>query len=285
VLASPKTRRTHATRHGSSAVLPVLVLALALALAGVGAWLSGAQPARASTASTAASMDTQILGLMNNDRQAAGLQPLRRDSELVTWSADRSAWMASHADLTHTSWGGAPCTLYSREGLSWFGCGEAIGDTTATFGSSAATFLYSLWKNSPEHEALIMSKTFNYVGIGVAYRSSNHTTYASILFLEGPDISRPTAVLTAQQLNGRSIHWAWGASDPTLQTHTAGIRDYDVQIRVDGKAWVTLRSNTTVTSESTPSERSGSKWALRVRAEDRAGNASAWVTSATFVIP
>ncbi len=230
-------------------------------------------------------MDSQILSLMNQDRAAAGLQPLRRDSQLVTWSADRSAWMATHADLTHASWDGAPCSMYTSQRLTWYGCGEAIGDTTAAFGTSAASFLYSLWKNSPDHEALLMSSTFNYVGIGVAYRSSNHTTYASILFLEGPDISKPTAALTAEALNGRSIHWAWTASDPILQTHTAGIRDYDVQIRVDGKAWENLRSNTTVTSESTPSERPGSKWALRVRAEDRAGNASAWVTSATFVIP
>jgi uncharacterized protein YkwD len=276
VLASPNTHRTYATRIG-------LLVAAALVLGG--AWLTGPAPVAASTATTAATMESQILTFINADRAAAGLQALRRDSQLVTWSADRSSWMATHGSLTHTSWGGAPCTLYQNQRIKWYGCGEAIGNTTASFGSTAASFLYALWKNSPDHEALIMSKSYNYVGIGVSYRSSTHTTYASILFLEGPDISKPTAALSGPTLNGRSIHWSWSATDPVLQTHTAGIKDFDVQIRVDGKAWVNLRSNTTVTSETTPGERPGSTWALRVRADDRAGNASAWVTSATVVIP
>lgn len=270
----PKTHRTHATRIG-------LLVVAALALGG--AWLSGPAPAAASTATTAAAMENQILVSINADRAAGGLISLRRDSRLVTWSADRSAWMASHASLTHTSWGGAPCTLYQNERITWYGCGEAVGDTTATFGTSAASFLYSLWKNSSDHEALIMSASYNYIGIGVSYRAATHTTYASILFLEGPDRSSPVPHYTSQYVSGGRLHWTWTAVDPMLQTHFSGFRNYDVEISVNGAAWRHMRSNSTAVAIATPPERRGT-YKVRIRARDNAGNVSAWLNSSTLVV-
>ena len=123
--------------------------------------------------------------------------------------------MAARAVLTHTSWDGAPCTMYTEAGCIWYGCGEAIGDTTASVRELPARQLpcISLWKSSPEHDALIMSETYNYIGIGVSYRSANHTTYASILFLEGPDSTRPIRGAGPQSDSSTAapIHWGWTA--------------------------------------------------------------------------
>ena len=164
------------------------------------------------TVSTAATMDSQILNSMNADRASRNLVALRVDSRLAAWATDRAAWMANHAILTHTSYGGSPCNLFVVERITWYQCGEAIADTTTTFGAKAASALYGLWKGSPEHFALITSSTFNYVGVGVAYRAANHTTYGSILFLEGPEHNRPIPSWTsASTTPRRSI----GAGRPT----------------------------------------------------------------------
>ncbi len=271
--ASPKTVRTRATRNGLLAIFVVLI---------AGAWFSSATPASASTA--AQSMDSQLLGLINKDRAAAGLISLRGDTRLAGWAAERSAWMATHGVLTHNSWDGAPCSMYSRMRVTWYGCGEAIGYASASFGSVAANLLFSLWKASPDHAALLMGSKYNYLGIGVAYRASTHTTYASILFLEGPDRTAPVAVVSPATVSGGRLHWTWSGSDPFLQTHQAGLKNFDAQVSANGSAWKTIQSNSTVTSETTPVERAGSTWRLRVRATDRAGNNSKWVTSATTVV-
>lgn len=239
----------------------------------------------ATTASTASTMDGQVLAAINQDRAALSLVALRLDSRLIVWSADRAAWMASHASLTHTSYGGSPCNLYSVMRVTWYQCGEAVAETTATFGASAASALYALWKASPEHEALITSTTLNYLGIGVAYRAANHTTYASILFLEGPEHNRPIPSWTSAYVSGQTIHWAWTAREPVLQSHTAAIRDYDVQIRRSGGAWQTLRSNNTDVSATFRNVARGTAWEIRIQARDTAGNLSGWLNSATLRVP
>ena len=273
VPASPIPVRTRATRPGLVAVLVLLLL---------GAFLGTAAPVSAT--STAESMDAQILASINKDRAGLGLAALRLDARLVAWSADRSAWMATHAALTHTSYDGGPCNLYAVMRITWYQCGEAIADTTVTPGPAGASALYALWKGSPEHWALITSKSFNYIGIGVSYRPANRTTYASILFLEGPDRSPPIPHWTDVSLSGRSIHWGWTAYDPGLQSHTAGLRNFDVELRVNNGPWGLLRSASVGGSCSMPNRSPGTTWALRVRARDNAGNVSRWLTSATIVV-
>jgi len=168
--------------------------------------------------------------------------------------------------------------------ITWYQCGEAIADTNATPGPVGAAALYALWKGSPDHYALITSTTFNYIGIGVTYRPANRTTYASILFLEGPDRTMPIAGWTGVSLIGRTVHWGWTAYDPILQSHLAGVKNYDVELRVNNGAWGLLRSASTGGSCTMPNRAPGSTWALRVRARDNAGNVSRWLTSATVAV-
>lgn len=272
--ASPKTVRTRATRSG---LLAALLLVLGCA------WFGQAAPVQASTAATAGAMETQLLGLINHERVADGLVSLRKDTRLATWAGNRSAWMAARGVLTHTSWDGAPCTMYAKMKITWYGCGEAIGFTSAAFGSAAATFLFNLWKASPDHQALLMSASYNYLGIGVSYRASTHTTYASILFLEGPDRSPPVARYLHQGVSGHDVNWSWTAADPLLQTHYAGFKSYDVELSVNGGAWRRARTGSTAIAVTIRNEKAG-KYRLRIRARDRVGNLSAWLTSATLTV-
>jgi uncharacterized protein YkwD len=246
------------------------VVAAVLVLAAVTATLPA--PAQASTET---SMEGALLSWMNRDRLAHGLRPLRLDGRLVLLSGERAGWMASRNLLTHDSVDGSACSAMTTRSIGWYRCGEDIGFTTATWGTTAARYIYRLWRTSAPHWALMMSSHYNYVGIGVA-RRSNGATYASIVFLEGTDRTRPLARMRTRSVTGRTIRYTWSATDPRLQTHTAGIRDYNVQLRVDNGAYVQIRTATTSTSLSLLHRARGHWYTIRVQARDRRGNLSAW---------
>jgi uncharacterized protein YkwD len=226
-------------------------------------------------ASTEASMESSLLYWMNRDRTARGLAPLRIDTRLVGLSGERAGWMAASGLLTHNSVDGSACNAMTTRSIYWYRCGEDIGFTTATWGTASAKFIYNLWRHSPAHWALMMSSRYNYVGIGVA-RRSNGATYASIVFLEGPDRTRPIARMRTRSVSGTTVRFTWSATDSRLQTHTAGIRNYNVQLRVDNGPWTQIRSATTRTSVSLLHRARGHWYTVRVQARDRRGNLSAW---------
>jgi hypothetical protein len=57
-----------------------------------------------------------------------------------------------------------------------------------------------------------------------------------------------------------------------MQSHWAGIRDFDALYRVDGGSWRLVRDYTTATSLRLGSRVSGHRYWLMVQARDRAGN-------------
>ncbi len=70
----------------------------------------------------------------------------------------------------------------------------------------------------------------------------------------------------------RHDHLTWRGWDPILQSHWAGLRDFDAWYRVDGGAWRLVRDNTTATSIRLTNRASGHRYWLKVRARDRALN-------------
>ena len=182
--------------------------------------------------------------------------------------------MAAKGQLTHDSVDGSACAAMTKRSIYWYRCGEDIGWTTG-WGTTTAKYIYKLWRHSPGHWALMMSSHFNYIGIGVA-RRSNGTTYASIVFLEGPDRTGPIARMKTRTVSGRNIRFTWSATDPRLQTHTAGVKNYNVELRVDDGAYVQIRTATTKTSLSLLHRQRGHWYTVRVQARDRRGNLSAW---------
>jgi uncharacterized protein YkwD len=244
-------------------------------------WIS--RPATIS-ASTESSMASTILSLMNDDRMALGLRTLRADGRLAGLANDRAAWMASTGLMSHESYGGdVPDAIRSR-GVSTYSSGEAIGSTNAAWGVAAAQYLYGLWKDSPDHWGLMMSDTFNYVGVGVS-QASDGQTFASLVFAEAPDSTRPIAQITAAGVSGRTVFFSWVGRDGLLQTHTAGLRDFDVQYRVDGGAWILLRTHTTTTQLLLANRPPGHTYAVRIRDRDRRDNLSPWTAPRSVRVP
>lgn len=233
-------------------------------------------------------MAASLLSWLNRDRATRGLRPLRSEPRHVTTATERAGRMAATGALSHSIGGDLGAELTSA-GVHWFGFGEDIGTTSAAWGSAAATMLYGLWRASPEHWAAMMSDRFAYVGIAFVQRATDGTTWASIVFSESLDVTRPVARMTAARSyatsSGTAASYTWRGADPLLQTHTAGLRDFDVAYRVDTGAWRVIRAATTTTSMTLARRPRGHSYWVRVRARDRRGNLSAWSSAVRVVVP
>jgi len=235
-------------------------------------------------ASTATDMAAQIVRSMNADRVARGLVPYRSWTATTKLATDRAARMASRNTLSHTAAGGNVGSALTSRGIQWYSYGEAIGATGYPYGSKAASHLYSMWKGSSAHRALLFSARFNYVGVGIVYKSSTRTTWASVIFTESRDHTGAIASNGTLGQKGDTITFAWSGHDPRLQTHTAGLRSFDVQYRIDGGIWRTLRNDTTATSL-TLSDRPRGTYGFRVQAADRRGTLGRWTSEVRVAVP
>ncbi len=115
--------------------------------------------------------------------------------------------------------------------------------------------------------------------------AASATTYATIAFLEGADRTAPWGRMRTKSVSGTTIRFTWAGSDPLLQTHTAGLRDFNVQYRVDSGAWTQIRTATTATSIALSSRRHGHYYTIRVQARDRRGNLSSWSAGLWVWVP
>ena len=125
--------------------------------------------------------------------------------------------MASKNILSHSIAGNVGTSLSSR-GVRWFRWGDAIAYTYKSYGTYATADLFSLWKGSSSHWDLLMSPRFNYIGIGMTYRSSNHKTFGDVVLIDGPDRSAPGAAMVSVSRDGDDVTWTWRGWDVILQT-------------------------------------------------------------------
>ncbi len=236
------------------------------------------------TSPTARTVEGYLITWTNRDRAARGLRPLRLWSALRSVATTRADTLASLGTLSHTAAGDLGSQL-SSAGAQYYSWGEDLGWSSYPWGYDVAKSLYGMWKHSSGHWALLMSSRFNYFGIGLAYRWSAHATYASIVFTESRDHTPARAAMVDSGRIGTTAWFRWRGYDPLLQTHTAGLRNFDVEYKVGSGTWRIIRSGTTSTSISLYSRPRGHYYYLRVRARDRNGNVGAWSTPMRVGIP
>lgn len=230
------------------------------------------------------STERAVVDWINADRAARGLRPLRPWTTLYDIAGLRAKRMASANVMSHTISGSLASQL-SGYGVRYYAKGENIAYTSMYTGRDAARHMYRMWKASSIHWSQMMSTKFNYVGVGLAYRSSNGRTFGAIVFTESPDHTRPNARVTDGERTGGDIVWTWTGSDVRLQTHTAGLRDFDVQLRRDSNSWWLARDNTTAKTLTMVGKPGGHTYGLRVRARDKAGNVGPWSAELRVSLP
>jgi hypothetical protein len=92
------------------------------------------------------------------------------------------------------------------------------------------------------------------------------------------------AEMTGAGVSSRTVFFTWTGRDGQLQTHTAGLRDFDVQYRVDEGPWSVIRTHTTATQIILANRPAGHTYSVRVRDRDRRNNLSAWSAARTVSV-
>ena len=265
---------------GRSRALLALLTALVVALGA-----AATHPLPAAAGLSAASAEASLLAWTNRDRAALGLVPLRRDPALGAIARTRAGNLAASTILSHAAAGGDLAPALAAAGVQWFAWGENIAQWPGGLSSTAIARIYRSWRGSATHWALLMSPTMNYVGFKVTVRQSDDQTFASSVFTESRDHTAPGARIDSARRDGTTITFTWHGHDPLLQSHWAGLRDYDAWYRVDGGAWRLVRDNTTATSLRLVSRAPGHRYWLKVQARDRAGNVGRTSTPISVWVP
>jgi hypothetical protein len=254
-------------------LLAVAVLGAALGL-GIG---PVAHPADA-RAATPDAIEAKLFTLINDARAAHGLVPLRGWTTLANLAGDRAATMAKNQVMAHPS---CLSCVFTSYGVQYYRVGEVIAWSSYP---DVAQTVFNAWKSSSIHWAILMSKSFNYIGLGAAL-SSNGRTYVSGDLSESKDHTRPWSKMSGVSRSGTTVSWSWTGADTKLQTHTAGLKNFDVQYRVGTGTWSTIRSGTTAKSLTLSGRAHGHYYGLRVRARDNLGYLSGWSAELRIWVP
>ncbi|MCU1674356.1 MAG: hypothetical protein JWN77_2469 [Frankiales bacterium] len=119
----------------------------------------------------ASTFANRIAVLVNVERTAAGLAPLKVSTCAAGYAGTWSTHMAGTADFSHQSL--SPIMS---------GCGARGAGENIAYGATSPEQFMTMWMNSAGHKANILRSSFTHVGVGVA-RTSSGTWYATQDFL------------------------------------------------------------------------------------------------------
>ncbi|WP_431028967.1 CAP domain-containing protein [Lysinibacillus sp. LZ02] len=109
-----------------------------------------------------ASVEEEVVRLVNVERAKEGLAPLSIDWELSRVAKYKSQDMHDKNYFSHTSpTYGSPFDMMKQFGISYNSAGENIAK-----GQTSATQVVNDWMNSPGHRANIMNTSYTHIGIG-----------------------------------------------------------------------------------------------------------------------
>ncbi len=241
--------------------------------------------AAAASPAQATSAEARVLTLINARRTAAGLVPLARDARLASIARGRSTDMATKHYFDHRQPDGRYVfDIMKAAHITWYRAGEVIAWNNWPRTSDSASVAVKGWMASAGHRAILMARDLNYIGIGFATNASGDRYWTGVV-MRGPDRSPPSIHASIQVLAGpagsatRSARITWSGADRRLQVLTAGLRDFQLERRLDGGAWQWVSKSTTARFRTFTVAR-GHRIEVRVRSRDRRGNASRWVVRA-----
>ena len=235
------------------------------------------------------SAEWAVLSEVNRFRDNQGLGPLRMAEDVREVSRERSRSMKRLDYFGHVSPSGNDASdLLRSSGVGYRAWGEVIGWTVNMELGEGSRWMVDWWKNSPVHRELMLSRAFNYAGVGIAQEGSR--VIWTIVFVNQADstapvarIGRPnrTSSLRVAATTQTVLRW-WGHDRP-LATRTAGLDSFSIQHKVQGGRWQTVIERTTAREASW--NLSPGSHLFRVRARDNRGNTSYWQDATRIEVP
>lgn len=120
----------------------------------------------------------EMLTLVNRERAAAGLSPLRLDDKLCLAAQVRAEEIIR--ENSHTRPDGRRCfTAMDEAGVSYRAAGENIAA-----GQMSVAEVVTAWMNSPGHRANILNGRFGRIGVGFVYTGSSYRVYWTQMFAD-----------------------------------------------------------------------------------------------------
>jgi uncharacterized protein YkwD len=230
-----------------------------------------------------------VLSEINRVRENQGLAPLRMAGGLRAVAEDRSLSMRRLDYFAHVSPGGVDAgDMLRARGVPHRSWSEVIGWTTSMDVEIGSRWMVDWWKNSPGHRAVILSRAYNYAGVGIVRNGG--TILWTVVVASQPDHTPPItgfysssasrqALLAADQRT--TVHW-WGR-DRRLSTRTAGLHSFTIQHRREGGRWHTVRRRISAKQASFALP-SGTHY-FRIKARDNRGNVGHWKGPLQVVVP
>src|SRR5438876_11024906 len=223
---------------GRSRLVPLLTLTLLAAV------LVAPAPTAADDTTTVSAAEAAMVAALNADRTSRGLVPVRVDARLMAIARARSADMVANNYFSHAQPDGRNVfDIISASGITWFGAGEIIAWNNYPTLDTSLQRANLDWLGSPGHYAIVVSTSYNYVGVGLAIDPATGKKVWTAVYLKGPDRTAARATVYAPKIQAgttsatRSVKIAWTGYDPRLQVLTAGLRSYAIQRRTDGGTW------------------------------------------------
>lgn len=109
-----------------------------------------------------ASVEQEVVKLVNAERTKAGLPALKEDWELSRVAKYKSQDMHDKNYFDHTSpTYGSPFAMMKKFGITYKAAGENIAK-----GQKSASEVVNAWMNSEGHRANILNKNYTHIGIG-----------------------------------------------------------------------------------------------------------------------
>lgn len=233
----------------------------------------------ASSIVTVADAEAALLRLVNGDRAKEGLVALRVDPTLARIAGARSADMVRNGYFSHTEPDGDTFVDYLADAdVRWYAAAETIASDRYPGLDYSLGITRWGWMNSPSHRAILMSDEYNYVGLGLAVSSVGQHRWTAV-FARLPDhtggwVDPGTPALSSASDGRRTVTIGFRAGDTRLQRLTAGLRDVEIQRRVNGGAWESLGWTTGMSTRRSVTV--GRRYDFRFRARDLRGNVGAW---------
>ena len=274
------TATTRALRPRRLASLS-LVAVLGLAIAGPSTVGAASTPEVDPAVITAS--ERAMVAALNANRTALGLVRVQVDSRLMAIARARSVDMVAKDYFSHTQPDGRNVfSILGASGITWYGAGEIIAWNNYPMDSTVAA-ADQQWMNSPGHKAIVISKDYNYVGVGLAVEASTGQKLWTAVYMKGPDRTGARAQTGSASLRAgtssanRQLRVTWSGYDPRLQVLTAGLGTFVLQRKVDDGTFRTIWSSTTLTSADFRAWL-GHRYEFRIAARDKKGNRGPWVT-------